>query len=374
LFNTRFGNGGDKYKLSPGFEKNLTDLPVIDLDKKLFGIECSWWRKHIQNKPGQAYWKRADVLDELEQLDIPVFLIGGWFDFGGIGTKLTYERLKKSHNDTIKLIIGPWMHQTIGESISHGYDFGADAELDFKYEALRWFDYHLKGNLNDILDEALVKVFVVDTNYWIEGNNYPPINTSEMKLQFHESQSLNNQTKIKDVFSEYIYDPATPTPSIWYDNIDKHSSLIDEMNDAVIFKFGKFEEPIQVCGPIRAELYASTSGKDTDWIVYYILEDEKEEMQALGRGIIRAKYHTGQENHLIPGKIYHYNLDLWHSSFKIKKGWTIKLIVCSAAFPHYSRNLNTGGDNELDKDYIIARQKIFHSKKYPSSITFTILK
>lgn len=372
MFNTRFGNIGDSCKLGPDFQKDLEDLPVIDLDKKLFGKKCEWWRRHINHKPGDVYWDKADVLSELEQIDIPVFIIGGWFDFGGIGTKKAYQHLRKSKNENIKLIIGPWMHQTIGKSTSQNYDFGPAAALDFKEKIRIWFDYHLKAEDNSIMEEKMVRVFAVDTNIWLEGDTYPLRESEELRLFFYTSGKLALSPPPDGSYSSYTFDPSDPTPSLWYDNMADHEKIMDTRKDMLIFESTPFDADIQVAGPISATLYASTSGKDTDWFVYYMLLDDQDDLQSLGRGLIRARYRDGQQEHLLkPEEVYRFDLDLWHSSFKIKKGFRIKVIVCSSAFPHYSRNLNTGGDNEVDSVYQTAKQKIYNSSEYPSSISFT---
>jgi len=372
IFHTKFGTGGDRYKLARGFQNNLMSLPVIDLDKKLFGMECPWWREHIKHKPFDPYWEKADVLHELESINIPVFIIGGWFDFGGIGTKVAYKHLTQSKAMDVKLLIGPWMHQTIGKSQSLGYDFGPLAAADYMQELLDWFDYHLKGVENGVVEEPLVKIFAVDSNIWLEGDTYPLRESEELKLFFHTSGNLEFSPPSDDSFSTYTYDPSDPTPSLWYDNLPDHNTIKDTRKDMLFFKATTFEKDIQVVGPISATLYASTSAEDTDWFVYYMLLDEHDELQSLGRGLIRARYQDGRQDNLLkPEEIYRFDLDLWHSSFRIKKGFRFEVIVCSSAFPHYSRNLNTGGDNEVDSIYQPAKQKIFHSREYPSSISIT---
>ncbi len=375
LFNTHYGSGGEKYQLKSGWSKDLLSLPVSDLDKKLFGKENPKWREHIQHKPFDPYWKKVDVIDELKNVSIPVYIIGGWFDFGGIGTKATYMSLKESGNDQLKLLIGPWMHQTIGKSTSAGYYFGEDAAVDYFNEQLKWFDYHLKGIDNGMAEDPLVKIFSVGKNVWVEGESYPVSDSKELKLYLSALAKLSttapkNQVEDNDT---YTYDPDNPTPSIWHDNTPDHQTILDGRNDYLIFETDAFEEDKQVLGPISATIYASSSAIDTDWFVYYMLMDDADEMQALGRGLVRARYRGSKKELLIPEEIYQYEIDLWHSSFLIEKGWKMRVLICSSAFPHYARNLNTGGDNETETQYIKADQKIYHSKEYPSHIRFTVI-
>lgn len=95
----------------------------------------------------------------------------------------------------------------------------------------------------------------------------------------------------------------------------------------------------------------------------------------LGRGTLRARfrdspYHTEL---LTEEKIYEYSVDLWHMVVQIEKGWRIRLEVASACFPAFSRNLNNGGNNEMDTDFVTARQRIYHSKDHASYLALSAL-
>ena len=71
---------------SSDYSKILTTLPVIDLDKVLIGKKNAYWRAWIEHPDDDAYWARADFLDKLKDVNIPVFHQSGWFDGDGIGT------------------------------------------------------------------------------------------------------------------------------------------------------------------------------------------------------------------------------------------------------------------------------------------------
>ena len=71
--------------------------------------------------------------------------------------------------------------------------------------------------------------------------------------------------------------------------------------------------------------------------------------------------------------VHEYEIDLWQIGIKFDKGWKIRVEISSADFPQYSRNLNTGKNNEVESDFEIATQRIYHSKKYPSRIILPII-
>ena len=76
---------------------------------------------------------------------------------------------------------------------------------------------------------------------------------------------------------------------------------------------------------------------------------------------------------LEPGKIYEYHLDLWHTGITIGKGERLRAEVASASFPMFSRNLNTGGHNETETEYISATQTIYHDREHPSHVLLPVI-
>jgi putative CocE/NonD family hydrolase len=73
-------------------------------------------------------------------------------------------------------------------------------------------------------------------------------------------------------------------------------------------------------------------------------------------------------------KIYEYTIDLWHTGITFQKGHWIRIEVSSALFPMFSRNLNTGGHNEMETEFVKAEQKIYHSQEYPSHLLLPVVK
>lgn len=122
------------------------------------------------------------------------------------------------------------------------------------------------------------------------------------------------------------------------------------------------------------------SAKDTDWVVFLVLIDEDgnlkgENLNYPGLGIVRARFRnsTRTPELLEKDKIYEYDIDLGHYARTIPKGWRIRMEITSAFFPSFSRNLNTGGHNEMETDCVIAKQRVFHTGEYPSPILLPVV-
>src|SRR5689334_24597787 len=92
-------------------------------------------------------------------------------------------------------------------------------------------------------------------------------------------------------------------------------------------------------------------------------------------GVMRARFRDGfdRPSLLKPGKAYKYDIDLWFTSRVIPAGHQLRVTVASAAFPKYDRNLNTGGDNERDTRYIVARQRILHDNAHRSFVRLPLI-
>jgi putative CocE/NonD family hydrolase len=95
----------------------------------------------------------------------------------------------------------------------------------------------------------------------------------------------------------------------------------------------------------------------------------------LAEGKIRARFRnsTKKPELLKPGEIYEYTLDLWQTGITIPKDHRLRVEVASASFPLFSRNLNTGGHNETETDYVPAEQVIYHDAKHPSHVLLPVI-
>ena len=127
---------------------------------------------------------------------------------------------------------------------------------------------------------------------------------------------------------------------------------------------------------LKLVLYAASSAKDTDFTAKLMDVAPDGNARLLSDGVVRARFRNGLDNpeSIEPGAVYRYEIDLWHTSNEFKPGHCIGLAISSSNFPRINRNLNTGGDNERDSDFITADQTIFHDAKFPSHLILPVIK
>jgi len=358
---------------SMNFGEVLKSLPVIELDKAAFGHSPLPWRHWIEHSSPDGYWRETMFADKLKDCDVPVFNQSGWFDGDGVGTKFNYLAMASNHHATQKLIIGPWDHTDTASRAGDNRDYGPDAVIDLQRDYLRWFDHWLKGIDNGITNEPLVSLFVMGSNKWLRGPTYPLPQTRFEKLYLASGGRLSfNPPAGPEPADRYTYDPGDPTPV-------QELDAPPERKDVLVYLTKPLEKPYTFAGPLSAVLYASSSARDTDWFVSVadVAKDGKASpLWSTGSaGHVRARYRNSlvKAKLLTPGKTYEYKIDLWHTGVTIAKGHRLRVEISSASFPLFDRNLNTGGNNELDTRYVSAKQVIYHDAAHPSHIVLPMI-
>jgi putative CocE/NonD family hydrolase len=366
--------------------------PVIDYDLAILGKRSSGWRRWIEHPPHDPYWRRVAFLESLANVRIPVFHQTGWLDGASIGTRISYQRMVACGHPHQKLVLGPWDHA--GRIITvPGDDRGGDV-MDLQGATLAWFEHWLKGIDTGILREPRVSVFVLGSNRWLTGDTYPLPETRQetwflvrrRRFGEHHGELVRGDVPAGTPPSRYSYDPADPTPDLGVVAGEavtpmsviaphKHVATNRKRPDVLVYVSKRFRQPYTIVGPIQMVLSAASSARDTDWHVHLMDERRDGTLMVLAHGKIRARYRQSmtKPQRLTPGRVYAYSIDLWQIGITIAPGSRVRLEIASAAFPTFSRNLNTGGHNEMETRSIPATQRIYHSRGSPSYVVLPVI-
>ena len=147
-------------------------------------------------------------------------------------------------------------------------------------------------------------------------------------------------------------------------------------DDVLAYYSEPMEEPLEVTGLLKLVLFAASSARDTDFTAKLMDVAPGGDARLLSDGVIRARFRNGLDRPelLTPGEPVRYEIDLWHTSNEFQPGHRIGVAISSSNFPRLTRNLNTGGDNARDSDYISADQTIFHDSARPSHLILPVVK
>jgi putative CocE/NonD family hydrolase len=350
--------------------------------------------------------KPMTILGKHEQVRVPTFNVGGWYDIFLQDTIINFTTMRE-HGATpearqSKLLIGPWSHGGFTNPIGElNFGFGAtaafiDLQFDFVSLQVRWFDQWLKGIDTGILKEAPIKLFVMGANVWRDEQEWPlarAVNTRYYLHSMGKANSLRGNGYLMTSAPEYDeprsdhfdYDPADPvitrggallmSPEYPAGPFDQRET--ESRNDVLVYTSPELMEDVEVTGPVTVHLWAISSAPDTDFVARLVDVHPDGYAQNLTDGIIRARYRNferGEAPSLIePGKPYEYDIDLWATSNVFKAGHRIRVDITSSNFPRWDRNPNTGHAFGADSEMVVAHQTILHDHQHPSYITLPVV-
>ncbi len=364
----------------------LMTLPLIEQDRAM-GWRISFLRDWLSHPENDCYWDQTSVGDNYSKINASVYNIGGWYDILLEGTinnylKMTAPGIEPEIRKKQKLLIGPWVH-SMGKRKVGELDFGEEALFNSTPFRLRWFDSQLKGMENGVVEEPSVKIFVMGENRWRYENEWPLSRTDYQKYYFHsqgDANTLNGDGRLdsrrskKRSSDQYVYGPEDPVPTIGtmgpYDQ-----RQVEQREDVLVYTTRPLKNDLEVTGPVRAVVYASSSAVNTDFTAKLVDVYPDGRAIRICEGIIRADHRDPDvpPSNIVPGKIYEYNIDLWATSNVFMEGHQIRVEISSSNFPRFDRNLNTGKYFATDTTMVNAEQAIYHSPEYPSCIILPVI-
>jgi uncharacterized protein len=375
--------------------------------------QLGFWNKLVEHPAYDAFW-RDQAVDKLlakQPLKTPVMLVHSIWDQEDIyGAPAVYKAIEPldTANDKVFLVMGPWHHgQMIGDGSSLGaVKFGSDTALYFRQKILAPFlaqylkDGAPKANI------APVTAYETGTNAWRRYSAWPPTDEKGVRGKAVKATPLYLRAGLKlsgeapqpgdPAFEEYISDPAKPVPfcrrpikAMGYDEGNNWPRwLVDDQREAsgrpdvVTYVSDTLTEPMRISGEPIANLVASTSGTDADWVVKLIdvYPDEVGGDAAMGgyqlmiaadifRGRYRESFATAKP--ITPDTPLLYRFALPTANHVFLPGHKIMVQIQSSWFPLYDRNPQTFVPNIFwakPSDYRKATQRIYHAPQQRSFI------
>lgn len=384
-----------------GWDRFFRHLPLATLDDRAPGPHekgaTELWRAYVRHSTFDDYWAavslRADGRDgKYGKITVPVYLMGGWYDYYAGAALSSYQRLREARHDReVRIVINPSDHlnRIVGDR-----DFGTDAQKDETALAIRWLDEVLKGEQNGIGKEPPVKVFVMGANRWRAEWEWPLAGTQFTNYYLHAVDggrigTLDTVVPGDERGTEYTYDPEDPVPTIGGNHSVTDRNLagviragaVDQRpnearGDVLVFTTAPLAGDVEVTGPVHLVLYAASSARDTDFTATLIDVHPDGTAYNLTEGIIRARFRNSiwdPPELLQPGTVYRYRLEMHPTSNVFLAGHAIRIHVTSSNFPLWDRNLNTGHTPGTDTEIGLARQTVFHDRRYPSHIVLPVI-
>ncbi len=382
---------------------------------KLTGDTLDFWKDAMTHPDEDDWWKSRDIRQYVRDIRPATLIVGGLFDAEDCyGSWNLYKAIEKNNTPGHfnKLVIGPWFHgqwaTNDGTHVGHVYFSSNTATWYQENIEIPFFNYFLKGKGN-ISQLAEATVFVSGENKWKHFEQWPPEAVDKQELYFEPDEKLDwTKPDTANNYCEYVSDPNRPVPytdAVHYvrtrDYMTDDQRFASRRNDVILFETGPLPEDLTVTGTVIANLKASISTTDADFIVKLIdvYPDDftypwspppnmshdaggpypMGGYQMLVRGdIFRGRYRNSFEKPeaFTPGKIENIKFPLNDIAHCFLKGHRIMIQVQSSWFPLADRNpqkfVNIYWADKSDFQKSVIR--VFYDQEYASSVILPVLK
>jgi len=381
----------------------LNQYPVFNLNGTPDGAALTqamapYFLDWLAHPDYDSYWKPWAIEEQYASIQVPALTVAAWYDIFQGGSLRNYAGVK-AHGATEAARSGQKLLITIGGHSGSGrkigaVDFGpAAAEFDENALTLEWYDYLLQGKQNSFATEKPVRIFVMGDNQWRYEDSWPLERAQSTRYYLHSSGKANSaagdgmlsaEAAHREAPDSFVYDPAHPVPTIGgplcCDAVHlpagpRDQQQVESRPDVLVYSTPPLDADLEVTGPVTLDLYARSSAVDTDFTGKLVDVSPDGTAINLTEGILRARYResTSAATPLMPGKVYHYTIDLWATSNVFLKGHKIRVEISSSNFPRFDRNLNTGKSAAADAIFVKATNTVLHDSNHPSALVLPVV-
>jgi putative CocE/NonD family hydrolase len=381
-----------------------------------FGLDqLNFTRKLFEHPAYDSYWQHQ-ALDKIlakRQLKVPTMTVVGYWDQEDIyGAYATYAAVEPQDtaNDKNFLVVGPWRHSGVNAEGSGlgAFKFTGDTALEFRRDVMQPFlDQYLKDGA-PVADTPPVLFYQTGVNRWQRLQRWPlacaegcpaPLKPIYLKPDFKlDFDAPNSAPKAGAAYDEYVSDPAKPVPfvprpihmndaNVWRPWLVSDQRGVSDRTDVLSYVTEPLKSRLQISGAAMVNLYASTTGTDTDWVVKLIdvYPDEVPSQPELGgyqlgiaMDIFRGRYRNSFEHPapITPNAVEKYRFALPNANHVFLPGHRVMVQIQSSWFPLYDRNPQTYVQNIFyakPSDYQKATLRVYYAGAESSALELPVV-
>jgi putative CocE/NonD family hydrolase len=329
----------DSWEMSQDLANARPGAPDFTIDKEYFRNRFDtepWMMTYKRQQRDGPFWDRTTLKVRYDSIRIPTFVIGGWYD----GYRDSVPRMLEHLKAPIKAIVGPW---------SHAYPHNAypKPQIEWRHEAVRWFDHWLKGKDTGILDEPRFAVYVRRWHppgpilveapgewRWEEGWPIKRIRGRTMYAQ--PNHTLADAPPAKDAHRlRYVPSAGVEAggPVMWWGDVAHDQRPTDAFS--LVYDSEPLDEEIEILGLPRAHLRVSADAPQANWFVR--LSDVAPDgtvTQVAGAGFNGTHRESAKEPKPIePGRVFPLEIEMHFTSWVFPKGHRIRFAVNNSQWP-----------------------------------------
>ena len=329
----------DSWMMSNDLYNSMPGAPDYELDEdwlhNRFEVEPSVYT-YMRHQREDAFWDRASSLDKYDQIQIPGFHIGGWYD----GYRDSLPRMLEHVKAPVKALIGPWDHD-------YPHNAAHSPRIEWRHEAVRWFDHWLKDIDTGIMDEPAFAVFVRDWHplesdieimpgqwRWEEGW---PIKRSQTQTWFagpgHGLSSKPSKQATHRLAYKASVGLAGGGPVMWWGSVPPDQQSMDD--HSLVYDSEPLESALEILGMPRALLNVSADATRANWVVRLSDVAPDGSVTQVGGAAFNGTHRNSarQPEDLVPGEPFKLEIEMHFTSWVFPKGHKIRFAVSNAMWP-----------------------------------------
>ncbi|HEX4320667.1 MAG TPA: CocE/NonD family hydrolase [Acidobacteriaceae bacterium] len=372
-------------------------------DVKQSGVkkELPTWKAFEEHTAYDSFWRARGVEHHLDEVTVPTLSVGGYYDqedmYGPQEEYASLEPHDSAHENF--LVLGPWRHGSWGSSAHHlgALQYGASIGDEYRSQIeAKFFAKYLKDEPGFDLEDTAS--FQTGSNIWKRYTHFPPADAKNTAYMLCPNGSINAGKECEKGKVSYVADPANPVPyrhrpiqptygpgSKWGTWMVEDQRFVTDRKDIALWKL-PVDHDLTVTGEVMADIFASTTGSDGDFVAKLIDQYPDDDPDPAMRGyqlmtnmeIFRGRYRSGFDNPkpLKSGEVNEFKWSLHGVDHVFKKGHTMLIEIQSTWFPLYDRNPQTFVPNIMfakPEDFKAATITIVSDSYHPSQLTLPVM-
>jgi len=291
----------------------------------------------LQHQRRDSYWKRGSVCEDYSAIQCPVFAVGGWTD----AYTNTIPRLLAGLTVPRKGLIGPW---------AHAYPHFAlpGPQVGFLQEMLRWWDYWLKGIDTGVMDEPMLRAWMMESvrpashhetlpGRWIAESSWPSPGITPRRL-FLTDEGLRDETA--SLTARAVCSPQTvgKCGGNWVPFGRGHDQAGDQGEDdlrSLVFETPPLDAPIELLGAAIVTLDVASDRPMANLVVRLCDVHPSGESLRVSFGVLNLTRRNGHEKPelLAIGERYRVRIQLNDAGSVFPAGHRVRLAISTAYWP-----------------------------------------
>jgi predicted acyl esterase len=324
----------DEFELNMDMAPGMTGAPDYTLDEKILGPRfetAPWSLLYLKHQHDGSFWRSP--VHPLSEITVPSFLIGGLQD----GYRDSIPAMLRHSSAPTKAIIGPWDHSFPNEAT-----FGPLVE--WRDEAVRWWDYWLKGRDTGVLQDPKLVVYMQhwhppDRNLeavpgeWRREEGWPPRDLRFLTLFLQPNHTLRATAAESDVHQLKYVPSVGVEAGFWWGDLTTDTRTVDAYS--LVYDSAPLQKELAILGRTHALLLASATAPLADWFARLSdVAPDGRVTQITGAGLSGAQRESMNEpSDLDPGKIYSLDIEMHLTSWVFPKGHRIRVSISNSLWP-----------------------------------------